>query len=61
MVDGLSQDFGEFLLDFLRKCFLVDFVEFGELRISLLDGFGDFLSFGDFSFEDFFGVIEGFL
>ena len=61
MVDGLSEDFSEFLFDFLRKCFLVDFVEFGELGISLLDGFGDFLSFGDFCFENFFGVIEGFL
>ncbi len=61
LVDGLSEDFGEFLFDFLWECLLIDFVEFGELRVSLFDGFGDFLSFSDFGFEDFFGVIEGFL
>jgi hypothetical protein len=61
LVDGLSEDFGEFLFDFLGEGFLVDFVEFGELGVSLLDGFGDFLSFGNLCFEDFFGVIEGFL
>lgn len=61
LVDGLCENLCELFLYLLGQGFLVYFIKFSELGVSLFDCFGYFLSFGSLSLQDFFSVVQSFL